>query len=85
MKGYYFLTLGQGNMVRTKTWTVSTVVSLLSEVGGFAVSTVSILRLLFVSRTKYSYDISRLKRFFYHEKQDSENSNFEDSSGKLSE
>ena len=85
MKGYYFLTLGQGNMVRTKTWTVATVASLLSEIGGFAVSTVSILRLLFGSRTQYSYDISRLKRFFYHKKQDSEISNFEGGSRKLSE
>ena len=55
-------------MHRTKTWTVSTVLGILSDVGGIAVSLTAFLRVLFVHRTKYSYDINRLKRFFYIKK-----------------
>ena len=52
-------------MHRTKTWTVSTVLGLISDFGGIAVSLTTFLRVLFVHRTKHSFDINRLKRFFY--------------------
>ena len=55
-------------MHRTKTWQVSTIAGLLSNVGGLAVSIATFLRILFVHRTKYSYDINRLRRFFYIKK-----------------
>ena len=61
----------------SRTWNVDSLFDLLSNVGGLAVSVVGIFQFCFSPRTEYSYDISRLKRFYYFEKEDQDRGNEE--------
>ena len=51
MTGLYYMTFGQGNSTNYKTWTVTTLVDILSDVGGLAVSIESFFQLIFGHRT----------------------------------
>ena len=59
----------------SRTWNVDSIFDVLSNIGGLAVSVVGFFQFCFSPRTEYSYDISRLKRFYYFAKEDQESNN----------
>ena len=68
MKGLFFLTLGQADSYSNVFWTESSWIDLIESLGGIGFTTAAVLSFCFQERTKYCYDISRLKRFFYFAK-----------------
>ena len=70
LQGYFYLTLGQASVTMSRTWNVDSLFDVLSNIGGLAVSVVGFFQFCFSPRTEYSYDISRLKRFYYFAKED---------------
>ena len=59
----------------SRTWNVDSIFDVLSNIGGLTVSVVGFFQFCFSPRTEYSYDISRLKRFYYFAKEDHESNN----------
>ena len=70
VKGYFFMTLGQDSSSVTQEWKESSFVELISNLGGIGFTVAAVLSFLFEDRTRYVYDMSRLKRFFYFAKED---------------
>ena len=64
------MTLGQDSSSVTQEWKESSFVELISNLGGIGFTVAAVLSFLFEDRTRYVYDMSRLKRFFYFAKED---------------
>ena len=46
------------------------ITDVLAKIGGLVVTVIGLMQICLAGNTQYSYDISRLKRFFYFERID---------------
>ena len=67
-QGLYMVSLGQHPQIKSVTYQKVYLTDVIAKIGGIGVTLLGLLSICLSGHTQFSYDISRLKRFFYFEK-----------------